>query len=87
MMIPELQKVMSQDEHMQCLKEHIIQGWPENRDQILQGMRTYRMFQDGMALIKFGYLNRKAYSYWHKADRHWNNSILIIWELKKNLNY
>ena len=41
MRIHELQQAMSQDEHLHCIKEHIIQGLPENRDQILQDMRTY----------------------------------------------
>ena len=42
---------MSQNEHMQCLKEHTIQGWPENRYQIPQDMRTYWKFQDYMTVI------------------------------------
>ena len=44
MTIHELQQAKSQDEHLLCLKEHIIQGWPENRDQIPQDMRTYWTF-------------------------------------------
>ena len=32
MTIHELQQATSQNECLQCLKEHIIQGWPENRD-------------------------------------------------------
>ena len=33
-----LQQATSQEEILQPLKEHIIQGWPENRDQIPQDM-------------------------------------------------
>ena len=51
MTIHKLQQAMSQDEHLQCLKEHIIQGWPENRDWILKDMRTYWTFWDNMAVI------------------------------------
>ena len=45
-----LQQAMSQDKHLQNLKEHIIQGWPENNDQIPQDMRTYCTFQDDTAV-------------------------------------
>ena len=51
MTIHELQHVTSQDEHLQQLKEHIIQGWPENRDQIPQDLRMYWTLQDDMAVI------------------------------------
>ena len=51
MTIHKLQQATPQDEHPQHLKEHIIQGWPENRDQISQDMRTYWMFLDDMAVI------------------------------------
>ena len=37
--IHKLQQATSQNEDLQHLKEPIIQGWPENRDQIPQGMR------------------------------------------------
>ena len=51
MTIHQLQQVMSQDDHLQHFKYHIIQDWPKSRDQIPQDMRTYWMFQDDMALI------------------------------------
>ena len=38
--IHKLQEATSQLEHLQYLKEHVIQGWPENRDQIPQVMET-----------------------------------------------
>ena len=34
MTIHQLQQETTQDEHLQQLKDHIIQGWPESRDQI-----------------------------------------------------
>ena len=40
MTMHELQQVMSQDEQVQHIKEHITQGWLENRAQIPQNMRT-----------------------------------------------
>ena len=39
MTIHELQQVTCQDQHMQCLKEYIIQGWPEHKDQEQQDIR------------------------------------------------
>ena len=44
MTIHKLQFRTSQGEHLQCLKEYIIKGWPENRDQMPQDTRTYWMF-------------------------------------------
>ena len=37
--VHELQQVMSHVEHLQCLNDHIIQGWPQSRGQIPQDMR------------------------------------------------
>ena len=31
MTIQELQQTVSQDEHIQQLKEHVIRGWPEKK--------------------------------------------------------
>ena len=50
MIIHELQQTTLQDEHLQCLTEHIIKGWPENSDQIPQDMRTYWTLFDDMAV-------------------------------------
>ena len=47
----ELQQATSQDEHLQCLKEHNIKSWLENTDQISQDMRTYWTFCDDMAMF------------------------------------
>ena len=41
MTIQELQQATSQDEHLQQLKEHIINVWREKKDQIPQDMRIY----------------------------------------------
>ena len=44
MSILQIQQATAQDEHLQHLKGYIIVGWPENKDQIPQEMRTYWMF-------------------------------------------
>ena len=44
MTIHELQHATSQKEHLQHLKDYVIQGWPESRDQIQQDMRPYWTF-------------------------------------------
>ena len=41
MTIHKPQQATLQDEHLQCLKDRIIQDWPESRDQIPQDIRTY----------------------------------------------
>ena len=51
MTMHELQQVMSQDQHMQCLKEYIIQGCPDHKEQIQQDIRPYWTFKDDMAVI------------------------------------
>ena len=51
MTIHELQQAMSHDDHLQHLKDHIMQCWPESRDQIPEDMCTYLTFQDDSAVI------------------------------------
>ena len=36
MTIQQLQQATSQDDWLHQLKDYIIRGWPENKDQILQ---------------------------------------------------
>ena len=50
MKLHELQCTASEDERLQYLIEDILQGWPENRDQIPQDMRTYWTFPDYIAV-------------------------------------
>ena len=38
MMMQQLQQETLQNDHLQQLKDYIIKGWPENRDQIPQDM-------------------------------------------------
>ena len=51
MTVHELQQAMSQDQHLQHLKDYVIEGWPESRDQIPQDIRTYWTLRDDMAII------------------------------------
>ena len=46
----ELQQVMSQDQHLQGLKDYIIQSWLEKRDQIPSDIRTFCTFRHDMAV-------------------------------------
>ena len=41
MTIHEMQQAMSQDNHLQQLKEQVIRGWPGNKDHIAQNLRQY----------------------------------------------
>ena len=61
MTMHELQQAMSQDQHLQCLNDYIIQGWPESRDQIPQDIRTYWTFRDDMAVIDEAIIKGKMY--------------------------
>ena len=51
MTMHELKQAMFHDQHLQCLKDYIIQGWSEIRHQITQDMNTYWTFRDDMAVI------------------------------------
>ena len=41
MTMHELQQAMSEDQHLQYLKDCIKHGWPSSRDQIPQDIRIY----------------------------------------------
>ena len=49
MTMDELQETTSQDQHLKCLMEYVMQGWPESKNQLPQDIGTYWMFQDDMA--------------------------------------
>ena len=51
MPIQEIQQTTSQDEHLQQIKEHIIKGWLEKRDQIPQDIITDWTFCDDIEVI------------------------------------
>ena len=51
MIIQEIQQLMAKDDNLQQLREHIIRGWPQNRNEIPQEIRSYWTFRDDMALI------------------------------------
>ena len=57
----ELQEAMSQDQHLQCLMEYVIQEWPESKNKLLQDIRPYWTFRDDMAVIR-GSHQRKTFS-------------------------
>ena len=40
-----------QDEHLQLLREYIIAGWPEIKDQVQKDIWLYWSFRDDMAVI------------------------------------
>ena len=45
MMIQQLQQATSKDNHLQQVKDYIIRGWPENRDQISHDIQTHWTFE------------------------------------------
>ena len=51
MLIQQLQQANGQENHLQWLKWYISIGWPENKDQMLQDIRTYWMFWDDMGVV------------------------------------
>ena len=46
----EIHEATSQDKCIQCLMEYTIQGWPENKNQLPQDIRTYYVFRDDWQL-------------------------------------
>ena len=60
MTIQPLQQATLQDDHLQLLKDYIIRGWPDSKDQIPQDMWTYWTLWDDMAVI-----NGAILTSWH----------------------
>ena len=49
--ISQIQQVSAQDEHLQCLKNYIIAGWPSTKDELYSDLRPYRSYTDDLAVI------------------------------------
>ena len=49
--ISQVQQTMVQDEHLQCLKNIIIAGWPSTKDQLLLDIRPYQSYRDNLGVI------------------------------------
>ena len=50
--ISQVQQAMTQDDHLQCLKNIIITGWPSTRDQLHIDIIPYWSYRDDMAVIE-----------------------------------
>ena len=50
MPISQIQQAMMQDEHLQCLKNNIISGWPATKDQLHLDIRPYWSYKDDLAV-------------------------------------
>ena len=51
MSISQIQQATVQDEHLQCLKNIIISGWPTTKDQLHIDIRPYWSYKDDLAVI------------------------------------
>ena len=49
--ISQNQQTTVQDEHLQCLKNIIITGWPNTKDQLHIDIRPYWSYKDDLAVI------------------------------------
>ena len=65
MSIPPIQQATAQHDHLKQLKGQIIIGWPENKDQIPQEIRTSWMSQDDMVVIN-GIIMKGRHAIIHK---------------------
>ena len=50
MTVQEIQHTTIKDDHIPQLRQHMIKGWPENTNEVLQEIRLYWTFRDDMAL-------------------------------------
>ena len=83
MTMHELQLVTYLDQHLQCLKDYIIQGWPKSRDQIPQDIRMYLTLRNDMVVIDGVIIKGKSIAVPEPLQKHTPNSyISIIWALK-----
>ena len=51
MSISQIQQKTVQDEHLQCLKNIIISGWPTTKDQLHINIRPYWSYKDDLVVI------------------------------------
>ena len=51
MSILQIHHTMAQDEHLQCLKNIIITGWPSTKDQLHIDIRPYWSYKVNLAVI------------------------------------
>ena len=49
--ISQIQQAMAQDEHLQCLKNIIITGWPSTKGELHIDIRPYWSYRDNLAVI------------------------------------
>ena len=49
--IKQIQQLSVQDEHLQCLKNSIIVGWPSTRDELHSDLRWYWSYRDDLMVI------------------------------------
>ena len=50
-LIPQIQQASAQDEHLQCLKNYIIAGWPSTKEDLHSDLRPYWSYRDDLAVI------------------------------------
>ena len=48
----DLQQASSQDSHIQKLKQFIITGWPDSKDEISEELEPYWSYRDELAVIE-----------------------------------
>ena len=51
MSISQIQQATAQDEHLQCLKNIIVTGWPNTKDHLHIDTRPYWSYKDDLAVI------------------------------------
>ena len=49
--ISQIQQTTAQDKHLQCLKNFIIKGWSNTKDQLHIDIRPYWSYKDDLAVI------------------------------------
>ena len=49
--VTELQQASSQDDHLQKLKNIIIAGWPDSKDEISEELNPYWSYRDKLAVL------------------------------------
>ena len=49
--ISQIQQASVQDEHLQCLKNMIITGWPSTKDELHSDLRPYWYYRDDLVVI------------------------------------
>ena len=82
--ISQIQHTMAQDKHLECLKNIIITGWLNTKDELHSNIRPCWPYRDDLAVIDGVVMKCRCIIVPVELKQQvWTNSISTTWVLKK----